>query len=132
MEEWVQVEQTERYCPVSKQWTTLMLSQLGCCQFSIAAQGSTLYLAGGGSLQRLREEDSIFLYNTEGQQWTKGIPLPTALVDHASCVIKLSQVSTAGKVGRDTKDSLAGRRKKPTLVCLITKRQEPHSASEEK
>ncbi|XP_068020356.1 kelch-like protein 13 isoform X1 [Melanerpes formicivorus] len=127
--EWVQVNQTERYCPASNQWTTLTLSPLSCCQFSLTAHGSTLYLVGGGSLQHMQKEDSVLLYNTEAQVWTKATPLPTALVDHVSCMIT---VSTGGKLGRDTKDLLRAGEKKSTLSCLITKGQEPHSASEEK
>ncbi|NXP75794.1 KLHL9 protein, partial [Ramphastos sulfuratus] len=109
--QWVEVEQTECYCPVSNQWSRLRLSPPGCCQLSIAAQGSTIYLAGGGSLRRGQKEDRVLLYNTEGQLWTKGTPLPTALVDHSACMIRLSQVSTGGKVGRDTEESPASSRK---------------------
>ncbi|NXN12688.1 KLHL9 protein, partial [Indicator maculatus] len=107
--EWVQVNQTERYCPASNQWTTLTLSPLSCCQFSLTAHGSTLYLVGGGSLQHMQKENSVLLYNTEAQVWTKATLLPLALVDHISCMIRLSPVSAGGKLGRDTKDSPACR-----------------------
>ncbi|XP_068771120.1 endoplasmic reticulum mannosyl-oligosaccharide 1,2-alpha-mannosidase isoform X2 [Struthio camelus] len=46
VEEWIHVNETEYYCPVSDQWTTLMTSPFSCCQFSITAHESTLYLAG--------------------------------------------------------------------------------------
>ncbi|NXI46978.1 KLHL9 protein, partial [Galbula dea] len=88
-EEWIHVKETEYYCPVSNQWTTLTLSPFTCCQFSITAHNTTLYLAGGGSLQHMQKEDSVFLFETEGQIWKKASPLPKALVDHASCMIKL-------------------------------------------
>ncbi|NXH65844.1 KLH13 protein, partial [Hydrobates tethys] len=110
-EEWIHVNESEYYCPVSNQWTTLTLSPFNCCQFSITAHESTLYLAGGGSLQHMRKEDSVFLYDTEGQVWKKASPLPKALVDHASCMIKLSQLNAAGETGRGTKCSPMGRRK---------------------
>nr|XP_009933180.1 PREDICTED: kelch-like protein 13 [Opisthocomus hoazin] len=130
-EEWIHVNETEYYCPVSNQWTTLTLS-FNCCQFSITAHESTLYVAGGASLQRMQKGDSVFLYDTEGQEWQKASPLPKALVDHASCMIKLSQANAAGEMGRGAKCSPAGRRKKSTLSLAITKEQESHSASEKK
>ncbi|NXL92315.1 KLHL9 protein, partial [Alectura lathami] len=110
VEEWIHVSETEYYCPVSDQWTTLTLSPFSCCQFSVTACESTLYLTGGGTLQHMQKEDSVFLYDTEGQVWKKASSLPKALVDHASCMIKLSQVRAAGKPGRGTKCSLASRR----------------------
>ncbi|NXI74042.1 KLHL9 protein, partial [Anseranas semipalmata] len=109
-EEWIHVSETEYYCPVSDQWTTLTLSPFNCCQFSITACESTLYLAGGGSLQHMQKEDSVFLFDTEGQAWKKASSLPKALVDHASCMIKLSQVNAAGEPGTGTKCSLTSRR----------------------
>ncbi|NXF29972.1 KLHL9 protein, partial [Nyctibius bracteatus] len=96
-EEWIHVNETEYYCPTRNQWTTLTLSPFNCCQFSITAHESTLYLAGGALLQHMQKEDSVFLYDTEGQVWKKASPLPKALVDHASCMIKLSQVNAAGE-----------------------------------
>nr|XP_009910879.1 PREDICTED: kelch-like protein 13 [Haliaeetus albicilla] len=132
VEEWIHVNETEYYCPVSNQWTTLALSPFNCCQFSITAHDTMLYLAGGGSLQHMQKEDSVFLYDTEGQVWKKASPLPKALVDHASCMLKLSQVNAAGEMGRGTKCFPAGRRKKSTLSLFITKKQESHSASEKK
>ncbi|NXX14073.1 KLH13 protein, partial [Podargus strigoides] len=110
-EEWIHVNETEYYCPVSNQWTTLTLSLFNCCQFSITAHESTLYLAGGGLLQRMQKQDSVFLYDTEGQVWKKASPLPKALVDHASCMIKLSQVNAAGETGGGTKCSPVSRKK---------------------
>ncbi|NXJ01271.1 KLH13 protein, partial [Psophia crepitans] len=110
-EEWIHVNETEYYCPVSNQWTTLTLSPFNCCQFSITAHESTLYLAGGGSLQHMQKEDSVFLYDTERRVWRKASALPKALVDHASCMIKLSQANAAGEMGRGTKCSPTGRRK---------------------
>ncbi|NXX80283.1 KLHL9 protein, partial [Urocolius indicus] len=110
-EEWIQVSEMECYCPVRNQWTTLTLSPLSCCQFSITAHDTTLYLTGGGSLQHMQKEDSVFLYDTERGVWREGSPLPKALVDHASCMIKLSQVNAAGDMGRGTKCSPVGRRK---------------------
>ncbi|NXS93169.1 KLH13 protein, partial [Jacana jacana] len=110
VEEWIHVNETEYYCPVSNQWTMLTPSPFSCCQFSITAHNSTLYLAGGGSLQHMQKEDSVFLYDTEREAWKKASPLPTALVDHASCMIKLSQVNVPGEMGRGVKCSPAGRR----------------------
>ncbi|NXL36261.1 KLHL9 protein, partial [Glaucidium brasilianum] len=111
VKEWIHVNETEYYCPVSNQWTTLMLSPFNCCQFSITAHNTTLYLAGGGKLQHMQKEDSVFLYDTEGQVWKKASPLPKALVDHASCMIKLSQVNAAGEREGATKCSPTGREK---------------------
>ncbi|NXJ95661.1 KLH13 protein, partial [Corythaixoides concolor] len=110
-EEWIHVSETEYYCPVSNQWTTLTLSPFNCCQFSITAHESTLCLAGGASLQRMQKDDSVFLYDTEGQVWKKASSLPKALVDHASCMIKLSQVNEAGEIRKGTKCSPVARRK---------------------
>ncbi|NXU48894.1 KLH13 protein, partial [Turnix velox] len=110
-EEWIHVKETECYCPVSNQWTTLTLSPFSRCQFSITACNTTLYLAGGGSLQGMQKEDSVFLYNTEVQAWKKASALPKALVDHASCMIKLPQVNVAGETGTGIKCSPVGREK---------------------
>ncbi|XP_040463592.1 LOW QUALITY PROTEIN: kelch-like protein 9 [Falco naumanni] len=132
VEEWIHVNETEYYCPVSNQWTTLTLPPFSCCQFSITAHDTTLYLAGGGSLQHMRKEDSVFLYDTEKQVWKKASRLPKALVDHASCMIKLSPVDAAGEMGRGTKCSPVGRRKKSTLSLFIAKKQESRSTSEKK
>ncbi|NXO60934.1 KLH13 protein, partial [Aramus guarauna] len=110
-EEWIHVNEMEYYCPGSNQWTTLTLPPFNSCQFSITAHESTLYLAGGGSLQHMQKGDSVFLYDTERQVWKKASPLPKALVDHASCMIKLSQGHAAGEKGRGTKCSPTGRRK---------------------
>uniref|UniRef100_A0A8B9TYX6 Uncharacterized protein n=1 Tax=Anas platyrhynchos TaxID=8839 RepID=A0A8B9TYX6_ANAPL len=75
------------------------VSVLGC-QFSITACESMLYLTGGGSLHDMQKEDSVFMYDIEGQVWKKAGSLPKALVDHASCMIKLSQVNATGEPGR--------------------------------
>lgn len=131
-EEWIHVSETECYCPGSNQWTTLTLSPFSCCQFSVTAHHTTLYLTGGASLQHMQKEDSVFLYDTEGRAWKKASPLPKALVDHASCMIKLSQVNVAGETRRGIKCSPTGRRKKSTLSLFITKKQESHFASEKK
>ncbi|XP_051492871.1 kelch-like protein 9 [Apus apus] len=128
--EWIPVTETECYCPASNQWTTLMLSPFNCCQFSITAHESMLYLAGGGSLQHMQKEDSVFLYDTEGQIWRKASPLPKALVDHTSCMIKLSQVNLASEMGKGIKCSPKGSRKKSTCILFITKKQESSSVSE--
>lgn len=131
-EEWIHVNEMEYYSPVSNQWTTLTLSPFNCCQFSITAHESMLYLTGGGSLQHMQKDDSVFLYDTERQVWKKASPLPKALVDHASCMIKLSQVNAAGEKGRGMKCSPTGRRRKSTLSLFITQKQGSHSASEKK
>ncbi|NWH75051.1 KLHL9 protein, partial [Piaya cayana] len=110
VDKWVPVSEMECYFPASNQWTTLTSTPFSRCQFSIAAHGSTLYLTGGASLQRMQKEDSVFLYNTVGWVWKKVNPLPKALVDHASCMIKLSQVNAAGEKGRGTKCSPLGSR----------------------
>ncbi|NXT84204.1 KLHL9 protein, partial [Zapornia atra] len=111
VEEWIHVKETECYCPASNQWTTLALSPFSCCQFSITAHESTLYLAGGGSLQHMQKADSVFLYDTEQGVWKKGSALPKALVGHASCMIKLPQVKAAGEMERGTECSPTGTRK---------------------
>ncbi|XP_021269860.1 kelch-like protein 9 isoform X2 [Numida meleagris] len=46
MEQWIHVNETEYYCPVSDQWTTLTPSPFSRCQFSITAHESMLYLTG--------------------------------------------------------------------------------------
>ncbi|KAM8995801.1 kelch-like protein 9 [Ara ararauna] len=132
VEEWTHVNEMEYYCPGSNQWTTLKLPPFNCCQFSIAAHDTTLYLAGGGALQHMQKEDSVFLYDTEGGVWKKASPLPKALVDHASCMIKLSQVNAAGGTGTSTKCFPAGRRKKSVFSLFITKEPEFHSGSQKK
>lgn len=91
-----------------------------------------LYLTGGASLQHMQKEDSVFLYDTEGQLWQKASPLPKALVDHASCMIKLSHMNGAAEMGRGTKCSPEGRTKKSALSLFVTKERESHSASEKK
>ncbi|NXI49881.1 KLH13 protein, partial [Chloroceryle aenea] len=111
VKEWIHVHETECYCPMSNQWTTLTLSLFDCCQFSITAYNTTLYLAGGGSLQRMQKDNNVFLYDTDRQVWKEASPLPKALVDHASCMIKLSQVNAGGEKGTGAKGSPAGRRK---------------------
>ncbi|KAM9176385.1 kelch-like protein 13 [Mergus octosetaceus] len=131
VEEWIHVDATEYYCPVNDQWTTLTLSPFSGCQFSITACESMLYLTGGGSLQHMQKEDSVFMYDIEGQVWKKASSLPKALVDHASCMIKLSQVNATGEPGRGTKCSLTSRREKCTLSLFITKKKKSHSSSEE-
>ncbi|NXU81387.1 KLHL9 protein, partial [Oreotrochilus melanogaster] len=104
VKDWIPVNEMECYCPVSNQWTTLTLSPpFNCCQFSITAHEATLYLAGGGALQNMQKEDSVFLYDTERRVWKKGSPLPKALVDHTSCMIKLPQMNAAGEMRRGTK-----------------------------
>ncbi|XP_021145370.2 kelch-like protein 9 [Columba livia] len=130
VEEWIQVNETEYYCPGSNQWTTLTLSPFSCCQFSVAALGPVLYLTGGASLQHMQKADSVFLYDTERRVWQKASPLPKALVDHASCVIKLSHGNVAAETGRGTKCSPEGRTKESALSLFSTKEQESHSASE--
>ncbi|NXD15780.1 KLHL9 protein, partial [Nothocercus nigrocapillus] len=111
VEEWIHVNEMEYYCPVSDQWTTLLTSPFNGCQFSITAHESTLYLVGGASLQRMQKVDSVFLYNTVGQVWKKASSLPKALVDHASCMIKLPQVNEADKDRRGTQCSPTGKRR---------------------
>lgn len=124
MEQWIHVSETECYCPVSDQWTTLTLSPFSRCQFSIAAHGSVLYLTGGGLLQHMQKDDSVFLYDTKGQVWKKASSLPRGLVDHTSCMIKLPQANAAGEMGRGTEFCLTSKREKPSLSLLAAKRQE--------
>ncbi|NXP49971.1 KLHL9 protein, partial [Heliornis fulica] len=111
VEEWIHVHETEYYCPASNQWTTLMLSPFNFFQFSITAHESTLCLTGGGSLQHMQKEDGVFLYDTERCIWKKASSLPKALVDHASCIIKLPQMNAAGETEIGTRCSPMGRRK---------------------
>eukprot|EP00076_Gallus_gallus_P010837 XP_004945797.1 kelch-like protein 9 [Gallus gallus] len=132
VEQWIHVSETECYCPVSDQWTTLTLSPFSRCQFSVTAHRSTLYLTGGGLLQHMRKEDSVYLYDTEGQVWKRAGPLPRALVDHASCMVKLPQANTAGEPRRGTEHRLTSRRQKATLSLLAAKRQGPSTASKGK
>ncbi|XP_008947819.1 PREDICTED: kelch-like protein 36, partial [Merops nubicus] len=130
--EWIQVEEMEYYCPRSNQWTTLTPAPFSCCQFSLTAHGTTLYLAGGGSLQHMQKEDTVFLYDTERQVWKKGSPLPTALVDHASCMIRLSQANAGGEMGRGTEDPSTGSWETSPLSLFTTRQQESHSVPEKK
>lgn len=131
-EEWIHVNETELFCPASNQWTTLLPPPFSCCQFSIAAHGTTLYLAGGSSLQHRQKDNSVFLYDTEGRRWQKGSPLPRALADHASCIIKLPPVKAGGEAGGGTKGSPVRGREQSTLGSVIAREQEPNSASEKK
>ncbi|XP_042735262.1 kelch-like protein 9 [Lagopus leucura] len=124
VEQWIHVSETECYCPVSDQWTTLTLSPFSRCQFSITAHGSMLYLTGGGLLQHMQKDNSIFLYDTKGQVWKKASSLPRALVDHASCMIKLPQANAAGELGRGSECCLTSGREKPSLSLSAAKRQE--------
>uniref|UniRef100_A0A674IJA7 BTB domain-containing protein n=1 Tax=Terrapene triunguis TaxID=2587831 RepID=A0A674IJA7_9SAUR len=119
----------KHYCPMTDQWTTLTLSPFGCCQFSIAVLHSRLYITGGGSLRRMSKEDGVFIYDPDGRIWKKAGSLPHALVDHASCMIKLSCEMTADQQERGVKCSPGGNsRKRSTLSLFITTKQEPHSA----
>uniref|UniRef100_A0A8C0H567 BTB domain-containing protein n=1 Tax=Chelonoidis abingdonii TaxID=106734 RepID=A0A8C0H567_CHEAB len=90
LQEWIQVNETEHYCPMTDQWTTLTPFPFGCCQFSVTVLHSRLYITGGGSLRCMSKEDGVFIYDPDGRIWKKAGSLPQALVDHASCMIKLS------------------------------------------
>ncbi|XP_038230200.1 kelch-like protein 13 isoform X1 [Dermochelys coriacea] len=128
-EEWIQVNETEHYCPMTDQWTTLTLSPFDCCQFSIAELHSGLYITGGGSLRRMSKEDGVFIYDPDRRIWKKAGSLPNALVDHASCMIKLSCEMVADQQERGVKCLPDGNsRKRSTLSLFITNKQEPHSA----
>ncbi|XP_053328484.1 kelch-like protein 9 [Spea bombifrons] len=118
--EWIHVNETEFYSPVTDQWGTLKTSSFDCCQFSVVAHRSKLYLTGGGSLRCMNKEDSVFIYDPEAETWRKAGCLPRPLVDHASCTIKLPH-HMVKKLAEKEDDNPAGpNRKKSTLKLFIT------------
>ncbi|XP_006112393.2 kelch-like protein 13 [Pelodiscus sinensis] len=128
-EEWIQVNETEHYCPMTDQWTTLTLSPFACCQFSVAVLHSRLYITGGGSLHHMSKDDSVFIYDPDGRIWKKAGSLPTALVDHASCMIRLSwERSAEQQEGGEPSSPSGNSRKRSTLSLFITNKQEPSLA----
>ncbi|XP_069465833.1 kelch-like protein 13 [Ambystoma mexicanum] len=99
--EWIPVTETEYYCPASDQWNTLKDSPFDCCQFSIVARQSKLYILGGGSLRQMKKEEGVIIYDPEARAWMKAGSLTQPLVDHAACSLKLSQQALAKLQGKD-------------------------------
>ncbi|XP_075435179.1 kelch-like protein 9 [Ascaphus truei] len=122
--EWIHVNETEYYCPATDQWSTLKLSPFDCCQFSIVAHQSKLYITGGGSLRRMNKEDGVFIHDPDAKTWKKAGSLPQPLVDHASCTIKLSCLMLNKLHGKEEKTSSGSSKKKSTLNLFITGKQE--------
>ncbi|OCT66958.1 kelch-like protein 9 [Xenopus laevis] len=125
--EWIHVNETEVYCPAADQWSTLQLSPFDCCQFSLTAHHSKLYITGGGSLRRMNKEDGVFIYDPEAKTWKKAGSLPRPLVDHASCVIKLPHHLTQNLPQKEEENSNVSAKKKSTLNLFITGKKETDS-----
>ncbi|XP_066569333.1 kelch-like protein 9 [Amia ocellicauda] len=90
-QQWVHVNEMESYSPGADQWSTMKVSAPQCCQLSLSALGSRLYIVGGGSLRCLSKTDGVSIYNSEGRTWGRAASLPLPLVDHASCALTVSQ-----------------------------------------
>uniref|UniRef100_A0A8C4T7I0 BTB domain-containing protein n=1 Tax=Erpetoichthys calabaricus TaxID=27687 RepID=A0A8C4T7I0_ERPCA len=86
---WVHVNETECYCPLADQWTTLTVSPFECCQFSVGTCGTRLFLVGGASLRHRLKKNDVFIYDSLEKKWQKAASLPLPLIDHAACVVKL-------------------------------------------
>uniref|UniRef100_A0A8C4T9J1 BTB domain-containing protein n=1 Tax=Erpetoichthys calabaricus TaxID=27687 RepID=A0A8C4T9J1_ERPCA len=89
LQEWVHVNETECYCPLADQWTTLTVSPFECCQFSVGTCGTRLFLVGGASLRHRLKKNDVFIYDSLEKKWQKAASLPLPLIDHAACVVKL-------------------------------------------
>uniref|UniRef100_H3BC68 BTB domain-containing protein n=1 Tax=Latimeria chalumnae TaxID=7897 RepID=H3BC68_LATCH len=111
LEEWLPVNEMEFYCPVTDQWTTLKVPPFDCCQFSITAYQSKLFITGGGSLCQMTKKDGVFVYDPQTRKWEKAGSLPSPLVDHASCIVKLAGER---KCGKESIRPLTGAKKKST------------------
>ncbi|KAE8582208.1 hypothetical protein XENTR_v10019996 [Xenopus tropicalis] len=122
-QEWIHVNETEVYWPAADQWSTLPLSPIHCCQFSITAHDSKLYITGGGSLRRMNKEEGVFIYDPEAKTWKKAGSLPCPLVDHASCAMKLPHHLTQ-KLHQKEENSNVSAKKKSTLNLFITGKKE--------
>ncbi|XP_029468061.1 kelch-like protein 9 [Rhinatrema bivittatum] len=118
-EGWIHVNETEYYCPASDQWSTLKISPFECCQFSMVVQQSKLYIIGGGSLRSMNKENGVFTYDPGSKMWKKAGSLPEPLVDHASCIIKLSHQLQV-KLQNKSTAHFAPTKKKSTLNLFIT------------
>ncbi|KAG8545998.1 hypothetical protein GDO81_019935 [Engystomops pustulosus] len=121
--EWIHVNETEYYCPASDQWSALTLSAFDCCQFSMATLQSKLYITGGGSLRRMNKEDGVFIYDPKSKAWKKTGSLPRALVDHASCAIRLPFGMIEKQEKEEESPSLPSK-KRSTLNLFITGKHE--------
>ncbi|XP_053229753.1 kelch-like protein 9 [Podarcis raffonei] len=119
-QEWVPVNETEYYCPVSDQWTLLSLSPFDLCQFGLAVHGQQLYITGGGSVRQKRKEDGVYICNPGGKVWEKAGSLPKPLVDHASFFVQLPRHLVTGEQQQNGEGPSAAGRKKSTLNLLIT------------
>uniref|UniRef100_A0A8C5QBG1 alpha-1,2-Mannosidase n=1 Tax=Leptobrachium leishanense TaxID=445787 RepID=A0A8C5QBG1_9ANUR len=121
---WIHVNETEYYSPATDQWSTLKLSPFNCCQFSIVAHHSKLYITGGGSLKSMKKEDGVFVYDPEAKTWKKAGSLPQRLVDHASCAIKLPLHTLEGLAVKEELSPTGSSKKKSTLTLFITDKAE--------
>nr|XP_033816745.1 kelch-like protein 9 [Geotrypetes seraphini] len=119
-EGWSHVNETEYYCPASDQWSTLKISPFECCQFSIVAQQSKLYITGGGSLRSMNKENGVFTYDHASNMWKKAGSLPKPLVDHATCTLKLSHQLQMTLPNKSAVRLSAPIMKKSTLNLFIT------------
>ncbi|KAM5146312.1 kelch-like protein 9 [Mantella aurantiaca] len=122
--EWIHVNETEFYCPAADQWSALKLSPFDCCQFSITTHQSKLYITGGGSLRRMNKEDGIFVYDAEAKAWKKAGSLPSPLVDHASCAIKLPHGMREKQQMKEEERPSTPNKKTSTLNLFITDKKE--------
>uniref|UniRef100_A0A8C4TFA2 BTB domain-containing protein n=1 Tax=Erpetoichthys calabaricus TaxID=27687 RepID=A0A8C4TFA2_ERPCA len=118
LQEWVHVNETECYCPLADQWTTLTVSPFECCQFSVGTCGTRLFLVGGASLRHRLKKNDVFIYDSLEKKWQKAASLPLPLIDHAACVVKLDS--------RLLRDSMLGEKgvsvvstKKSTLQLFV-------------
>nr|XP_056716331.1 kelch-like protein 13 [Euleptes europaea] len=118
-EDWIPVNETESYCPVTDQWTLLNLSPFDRCQFGLAAHQSQLYITGGGSLRHRNKDDGVFVCNPSRRAWEKAGSLPQALVDHACCFVRLSHCPEDKQQQKEA-DPAAASKKKSTLSLFIT------------
>ncbi|XP_073412143.1 kelch-like protein 9 [Dendrobates tinctorius] len=121
--EWIHVNETEYYCPAADQWSALKLSPFDCCQFSITTHNSKLFITGGGSLRRMNKEDGVFVYDPEYKAWKKTGSLPRALVDHASCAIRLP-TGMIEKEAKQEESLTVPHKKRSTLNLFITEKRE--------
>ncbi|MBN3308197.1 KLHL9 protein, partial [Amia calva] len=80
---------TERYCPISNQWTELSPLPVGHSQHGCAARGSYIYIIGGFSWTEEGFLSSVHVYNIETDTWSTGPTLPRPLVGVSSGTLTL-------------------------------------------